>query len=224
MFKVLIVEDDKKIREIMTDNLKKWGLEGICIDDFEDVFKKFLEVKPHLVLLDINLPYFDGFYWCNKIREVSKVPIVFITSRDSNMDVIMAMNMGGDDYIKKPFSLEVLMAKIKAILRRTYSYTSTETDVIEHKGVILNLRNNRISYNDETVELSKNELRIISLLMEKSGQVVSRDEIMDNLWEDENFIDDNTLTVNINRLRKRLVNIGLTDFITTKRGQGYLVP
>ncbi len=224
MFKVLIVEDDKKIRTIIMDNLKKWGFQGISINNFEDVLNCFLEVQPHLILMDINLPYFDGFHWCSKIREISKVPIIFITSRDSNMDIIMAMNMGGDDYIAKPFSLEVLMAKIKAILRRTYSYNSLDTEVIEHKDLILNIKSNDIIYNNEKLELSKNEFKILTLLMEKSGQVVSRDEIMEALWEDEKFIDDNTLTVNINRLRKRLVKIGLDDFILTKRGQGYIVP
>lgn len=224
MFKVLIIEDDKKIRGIIMDNLKKWGFKGLAVEDFENVFKAFLEIQPQLVLIDINLPYYDGFYWCNKIREVSRVPIIFITSRDSNMDIIMAMNMGGDDYIQKPFSLEVLMAKIKAILRRTYSYNSNDTEVLEHDGLILNLKNNCISYNDEKIELSRNEYRILTLLMENSGKIVSRDEIMEYLWEGENFIDDNTLTVNINRLRKRLMDIGLDDYIQTKRGQGYIIP
>ena len=224
MFEILLVEDDKKISKIITSNLKKWGFQGRCVNDFEDVLNCFLDTEPHLVLMDINLPYYDGFYWCSRIREVSKVPIIFITSRDSNMDIIMAMNMGGDDYIQKPFSLEVLMARIKAVLRRTYSYNSTDTEIIEHNGLILNIKNNNIRFKDEKVELSKNEFKILTVLMEKSGQLVSRDEIMEVLWEDEKFIDDNTLTVNINRLRKRLMRIGLEDFILTKRGQGYIIP
>ncbi len=224
MFKVLIIEDDKKIRNIILDNLKKWGFQGISIENFEDVLKNVLEVQPHLVLIDINLPYYDGFHWCSKIREFSEVPIIFITSRDSNIDIIMAMNMGGDDYIQKPFSLDVLMAKIKAILRRTYSYNSKDTEILEHKGIVLNFKNNCISYNDDKIELSKNEFRILTILVENNGEIVSRDTIMQFLWEDENFIDDNTLTVNINRLRKRLMDIGLTDYVITKRGQGYMVP
>lgn len=223
MLKILIIEDDIKIREIILCNLKKWDFAGKAVKNFKDVFNVFIDYQPHLILLDINLPYYDGFYWCNKIREVSKVPIVFITSRDSNMDIIMAMNMGGDDYIKKPFSLEVLMAKIKAILRRTYSYTSLETDVCEYNDVVLNLKNYCILYRDNKIELSKNEFRIINLLMKNGGQVVSRDKIMQSLWKDESFIDDNTLTVNINRLRKKLSHIGLENFIKTKRGEGYII-
>ncbi len=224
MFKVLIIEDDKKIRKIIMDNLKKWGFQGISIVNFEDVLNNVLEVQPHLVLIDINLPYYDGFHWCSKIREFSEVPIIFITSRDSNMDIIMAMNMGGDDYIQKPFSLDVLMARIKAILRRTYSYNSKDTDVLEHRGLVLNFKSNCISYNDDKIELSKNEFKVLTILVENNGEIVSRDAIMKFLWEDENFIDDNTLTVNINRLRKRLMDIGLTDYVITKRGQGYMVP
>ncbi|MFP4015416.1 MAG: response regulator transcription factor [Halanaerobiales bacterium] len=224
MFKILLIEDDKKIRRIILERIEKWGFEGIEVIDFEDIFNIFLKTEPHLVLIDINLPYYDGFHWCNQIREVSKVPIIFITSRDSNMDIIMAMNMGGDDYINKPFSLEVLMAKIKAILRRTYSYNNNDIEILEHKGIILNLKNSTITYNQDKIELSKNEFKILTLLLENVSKIVSRDRIMEILWEDGNFIDDNTLTVNINRLRKRLSEIGLKDFVETKRGQGYMIP
>lgn len=223
MFKIMVVEDDIKIRDIILENIEKWGYDGLGVDDFNEVLNVFVEFKPHLVLLDINLPAFDGFYWCNKIREVSKVPIIFISSRNSNMDIIMSVNMGGDDFVQKPFSLEVLMAKVNALLRRTYSYTDIQANVIEHNGVVLNLRDNNIIYDEEHIELTKNEFRIIYILMKDSGKVVSRDKIMRKLWEDESFVDDNTLTVNINRLRKKLSDIGLNDFIKTKRGQGYII-
>lgn len=223
MFKIMIVEDDSKIREIILENIKKWGFDGIYVEDFNEVFNTFVKYEPHLVLMDINLPSFDGFYWCNKIREVSKVPIIFVSSRDTNMDIIMAMNMGGDDFVQKPFSLDVLMAKINAILRRTYSYSNTESNVIEHNGVVLNLKDNNLIYNEEKLELTKNEYKIVYILMKNNGSVVSRDKIMRSLWEDESFVDDNTLTVNINRLRKKLSNMGLEKFIQTKKGQGYII-
>ncbi|MEW8955316.1 response regulator transcription factor [Clostridium sp.] len=223
MFKILIVEDDPKIREIILENITKWGYEGKYVEDFSETLNVFIEYNPHLVLLDINLPYFDGFYWCNKIREISKVPIIFLSSRNTNMDIIMAMNMGGDDFIQKPFSLDVLMAKIQAIVRRTYSYANVESDVIEHNGAILNLKDSNLIFNDNKVELTKNEFKILYILMKNNGKVISRDKIMRSLWEDESFVDDNTLTVNINRLRKKLSDVGLDDFIVTKKGQGYII-
>jgi DNA-binding response OmpR family regulator len=219
----MIVEDDIKIREIILENVERWGYNGLAIEDFNLVFSTFVEFNPHLVLLDINLPTFDGFHWCNKIREVSKVPIIFISSRNTNMDIIMSVNMGGDDFVQKPFSLDVLMAKVNALLRRTYSYSSTESNVIEHDGVILNLKDNDIIYNEKKVELTNNEFKILYILIKNNGNVVSRDKIMRKLWEDESFVDDNTLTVNINRLRKKLSDIGVNDFIKTKRGQGYII-
>lgn len=223
MFKIMVIEDDIKIREIVLENIEKWGYKGLAVKDFSEVFNNFIEYQPHLVLLDINLPAFDGFYWCKKIREVSKVPIIFISSRNSNMDIIMAINMGGDDFIQKPFSLEVLMTKVNALLRRTYSYTDTNTDVLEYSGVVINIKDNTVTYNDYKEELTKNEFKILFTLMKENGNVVSRDKIMKKLWEDESFVDDNTLTVNINRLRKKLTDIGLEDFIKTKRGQGYII-
>jgi len=224
VFKIMIVEDDPKMREIVLENINKWGFEGFALTDFSAVLSEFIKFEPHLLLLDINLPAFDGFYWCSKIREISRVPIIFISSRESNMDIIMAMNMGGDDYLQKPFSLEVLMAKINALLRRTYSYTEHETSAVEHNGVILNLNDAHLQYENEKTELTKNEYRIAYILMKKAGQIVSRDEIMRGLWEDESFVDDNTLTVNINRLRRKLGDIGLNDFIQTRKGQGYIIP
>ncbi|GED18089.1 transcriptional regulator [Aneurinibacillus migulanus] len=223
MLKILIVEDDKTIRDVLRENIEKWGFEGFCEEDFSDVFATFVQYNPDLVLLDINLPFYDGFYWCNKIREVSKVPIVFISSRDTRMDIVMAMNMGGDDFIQKPFYIDVVMAKINAILRRTYSYTNMESNVIEHDGIVLNLQEGNFLCGEEKVELTKNEFKILYILMKSSGNIVSRDKIMRNLWEDESFVDDNTLTVNIARLRKKLKDAGKDDFIKTKKGQGYII-
>lgn len=224
MFKIMVVEDDPKLRDIVIENIQKWGFKGLAVNDFTAVLSEFLQFEPHLLLMDINLPAYDGFYWCERIRRISRVPIIFISSRDSNMDIIMAMNMGGDDYIQKPFSLEVLMAKMNALLRRSYSYVGIEANAIEYNGVILDLKDSHLQYNDQEVELTKNEYRIAYILMKKSGQVVSRDEIMRGLWEDESFVDDNTLTVNINRLRRKLRDIGLQDFIQTRKGQGYIIP
>ncbi len=223
MFKIMVVEDDKTIKNIILENIVRWGFTPIDIDDYGEVFNTFAKEEPHLVLLDINLPSYDGFYWCNKIRTVSKVPIVFISSRNSNMDIVMAMNMGGDDFVQKPFSMEVLMAKINALLRRTYDYTNVESSIIEHRTVVLNLKDNNLIYNDKKVELTKNEFKILYILMKNNGTIVSREKIMRKLWEDESFVDDNTLTVNINRLRKKLSDIDLENFIETKKGQGYVI-
>jgi DNA-binding response OmpR family regulator len=223
MFKILIVEDDKKMSDIILENIIRWGFEGRCIENFNDTFENFVKYEPQLVLMDINLPSHDGFYWCGKIREVSKVPIIFISSRNTNMDIIMAINMGGDDFIQKPFSLEVLMAKINALLRRTYNYTNTSSNLIEHNGVVLSLKDSSVIFKENKLELTKNEVKILYTLMKDKGNIVSRDSIMRALWEDESFVDDNTLTVNINRLRKKLEDIGLIDYITTKKGQGYVI-
>lgn len=223
MFKIMIVEDDSKMREIILDNIMRWGFEGYYVEDFNNVFEEFSRYEPHLVLMDINLTAYDGFYWCGKIREVSKVPIIFISSRNTNMDIIMAVNMGGDDFIQKPFSLEVLMAKINALLRRTYDYINIGSNIIEHGGVVLNLKDNVVIFKEKKSELTKNEFKILYTLMKDKGQIVGRDKIMRTLWEDESFIDDNTLTVNINRLRKKLEDLGLTEYIQTKKGQGYVI-
>ncbi|MBS4211169.1 response regulator transcription factor [Neobacillus rhizophilus] len=224
MFKVMIVEDDLKIRDIISEHLLKWRFEPSKITNFENLDEQFMVVKPHLVLLDINLPIYDGFYWCSKIRQLSNVPIIFISSRNQNMDIVMAMNMGGDDFIQKPFSLEVLTAKMNAILRRTYTYQQEEKEVIEHRGLILNLNKGNISYHNSEIDLTKNEFQILYLLLKKKETIVTRDEIMQALWESENFIDDNTLTVNIARLRRKLEDLGLIDFIETKKRQGYMIP
>ncbi len=223
VYKVMVVEDDLVIKEALADIITKWDYEAICVDDFSDVFNTFSKNLPHVILLDINLPCFDGFYWCTKIREVSKVPIVFISSRNSNMDIIMAINMGGDDFIQKPFFTDVVMAKINGIMRRTYSYSNVQSDILEYKGVVLSLGDNKVFYRNCKVELTKNEFRILHSLLRENGKVVSRDKLMRYLWEDESFVDDGTLTVNINRLRSKLEEIDLDGFIQTKKGQGYMV-
>jgi DNA-binding response OmpR family regulator len=223
MFKIMIVEDDEKMREIILENIVRWGFQGYYVQDFNNVFDDFAKYAPDLILMDINLTAYDGFYWCGKIREVSKVPIIFISSRNTNMDIIMAINMGGDDFIQKPFSLEVLMAKINALLRRTYNYTNASSNIIEHKGVVLNLKDSSVLFKDKKLELTKNEFKILYTLMKDKGDIISRDNIMRALWEDESFVDDNTLTVNINRLRKKLEDLGLIDYIQTKKGQGYVI-
>ena len=224
MYKILIVEDDKNLCSNIADGLLKWGFEPVCVEDFENVSVEFTKLNPHLVIMDINLPYFDGFYWCKKIRDISKVPVIFLSSRDSSMDIVMAINMGGDDYVTKPFSIEVLIAKIQALLRRSYSYGQGEIQIIECKGAILNLNDGILIYQDKVIELTKNEFKILQILMKNQGEIVSRESIMRGLWESEYYINDNTLTVNINRLRSKLEEIGLPNYIITKRSQGYLIP
>lgn len=224
MVKVYIVEDDIVIRDTIQKHLSKWGFEVAVVADYNNILNEFLEVEPQLVILDVNLPYFDGFYWCNQIREVSNVPIIFLSSRDSRMDQIMGMNMGADYYIEKPVDLDVLMARINALIRRTYSYVELEEpNVMEHNNVFLHIDTNTLTYLDEKVELTKNEFLILYELLKQKGRIVSRDEIMRVLWEDESFVDDNTLTVNVVRIRKKLTEIGLANFITTKKGQGYMI-
>ena len=221
--KIMIVEDEPIIRDMIGESIRKWGYETIILDDFSQVLEIFLKENPHLVLMDINLPVYDGFYWCNKIRDISKVPIIFISSRNTPMDMVMSINMGGDDFIQKPFYEEVLIAKIKALLRRTYSYTETVASIIEHDGIMLNLNNGDVFYGDKKAELTKNEFKILNILMQNKGSVVSREKIMRNLWEDESFVDDNTLTVNITHIRKKLAELGKENYIATMKGEGYII-
>lgn len=223
MYKVLIIEDDLKMRNLIGQYLAKWNFQPVMVEDFEKIDKQLIKESPHIILLDINLPGNDGFYWCSKLRHLSDVPIIFISSRTQSMDIVMAMNMGGDDYIQKPFSLEVLVAKMNAVLRRSNSIQNTERDVLTVGELTLNLHNAFVTYKNEEVSLTKNEFQILYLLMRKAGQIVSRDEIMRALWEDEHFIDDNTLTVNMTRLRKKLEEIGMEEAIQTKKRQGYLL-
>ncbi|GFP74842.1 response regulator transcription factor [Clostridium fungisolvens] len=223
MYKIMIIEDEEKIRNIITDSLKKWGFDIYSVEDFSNVVGEFVSYSPSLVLMDINLPVFDGFHWCNQIRNISKVPVLFLSSRNTNMDIVMAVNMGGDDYITKPFSMEVLIAKINAVLRRTYSYSDASIDVINYNGVLLSLKDNTLLYENKSTELTKNEFKILYVLMKNHERIVSREKIMQELWEDESFIDDNTLTVNINRLRRKLNEIGLGEYIKTVKNQGYMI-
>ena len=220
MYKIFIVEDDSTISEQIGKYLDRWGYETGCAKDFENILTQFISFEPQLVLLDIGLPFYNGYYWCGEIRKISQVPVVFISSASDNMNIVMAMNMGGDDFITKPFDLEVLLAKVQAILRRTYSF-GQQSSVMEYANVILNLMDMSILYSGTKLELSKNEFRIMQLLFEHAGNTVSREKIMKKLWDDECFVDDNTLTVNMNRLRKKLEETGIHDFIVTKKGIGY---
>lgn len=220
MFRILIVEDDNIISEKIKGHLEKWGYEVESVKDFADVMQDFIRFDPQLVLMDIGLPFYNGYYWCGEIRKISRVPILFISSASDNMNIVMAINMGGDDFVTKPFDLEVLSAKIQAILRRAYSFQA-QVSVLEYQGVILNLSDMTLLYEGNRIELSKNEFRIMQILFENAGNTVSRDDMMKRLWDNECFVDDNTLTVNVNRLRKVLAEGGLRDFISTKKGVGY---
>ncbi len=222
MYKILIVDDDMVIADTVKEQLIKWGYEARIVDDFNNVLKIFAEYGPHLVLMDIGLPFFNGYHWCAQIRNISKVPVIFMSSMSDNMNIVMAINMGGDDFVIKPFDMNVLIAKVQAMLRRTYSFAES-TNIIEHNGCILNMNDQTFIYNEEMVELTKNEYRILQCLLENIGKVVARDTIMMKLWESDNFIDDNTLTVNVARLRKKLENAGLKDYIKTKKGSGYII-
>ena len=222
MAKILIVEDDKIIVREMKKYMENWGYEAATIQNFKEILSEFAAFSPQLVLMDISLPFYSGYYWCEKIRQISKVPIIFVSSASDNMNIIMAVNMGGDDFIAKPFDFQVLMAKIQAILRRTYDFADN-SNLIEHKGLIFNLSDLTVLYNGKKAELTKNEARILQQLLEKKGKIVSRDSLMMRLWETDSFVDDNTLSVNVNRLRKKLEQLGLESFITTKKGAGYLI-
>ena len=222
MYKLLIVEDDAGIASAIKAQAEAWNMSCHAIEDFRNVMQEFVDYKPHLVLMDISLPFFNGYHWCAEIRRVSKTPIIFISSASDNMNIVMAMNMGGDDFIAKPFDMAVLMAKVQALLRRSYDFASS-APLIEHRGAILNLGDSTLTYQGTAIELSKNEYRILLSLMENKGRVVSREKLMERLWETDSFIDENTLTVNVARLRRKLEAAGLTDFITTKIGRGYIV-
>lgn len=222
MYRLLIVEDDKGIAEAIKNQAELWDLRVHCIENFRNIMTEFAEFDPHIILMDISLPFFNGYHWCSEIRKVSKVPIIFISSASDNMNMVMAMNMGADDFIAKPFDQSVLMAKLQAMLRRTYDF-SASVPVLEHRGALLNTGDNTLIYNDEKIALSKNEFRILLILMENKGKVVSREKLMEHLWESDSFVDENTLSVNVGRLRKRLDASGLEDFITTKFGIGYMI-
>jgi len=220
MHKILLVEDDEVIRQQVKKMLEQWDYEVVLVEDFMEVLSIFVKVEPHLVLMDIGLPLFNGYRWCQEIRKVSKVPIMFLSSRDQAMDIVMAINMGGDDFVTKPFDQNVLLAKIQGLLRRSYEFGKDQS-LLEYMGVILNLKAMDLVYQGEVVSLTKNEFQILQVLFERSGNIVSREDLMKELWNSDFFIDDNTLSVNVARLRKKLEAVGLKDFIETKKGVGY---
>lgn len=222
MYRILIIEDDMGIAEAIQVQAQMWNLDAVYVRNFRKVMEEFSAFDPHLVLLDITLPFYNGYHWCNEIRKMSKVPIIFISSASDNMNIVMAMNMGGDDFITKPFDQSVLIAKVQALLRRSYDFV-TAAPVLEHRGAELNTGDNTLMFRGQKIELTKNEYRILLALMESKGKVVSREKLMERLWESDSFVDENTLTVNVNRLRKKLDAAGLPNFIVTKFGVGYLI-
>lgn len=222
MYRILIVEDDSTIAEALKRHLEGWDHETVIAEDFKNIMAEFTRVEPDLVLLDIGLPFYNGFYWCSQIRQVSDVPIIFISSASDNMNIVMAMNMGGDEFIEKPFDLHVVTAKVQAILRRAYSYRGSAS-LMEYRGCIFNLADATVTYQNRKTDLTKNEFKIFQCLLENAGKIVTRDEIIARLWESDAFIDENTLTVNVARLRKKLAQIGLEEAVVTKKGIGYMV-
>ncbi|WP_124098413.1 response regulator transcription factor [Ruminococcus sp. Marseille-P6503] len=222
MYKILIIEDDSALAAAMKKHIESWNYDVCRVRNFENIIPEFTAYDPHLVLLDIMLPFFNGYHWCAELRKISRVPIVFISSVSDNMNIVMAMNMGGDDFIAKPVEPNVMIAKIQAILRRTYDMAG-KIPVLEHKGAVLNLNDTTLLYQDQRIELTKNEFRILQTLLENKGKVVSRDTLMTKLWQMDCYVEENTLTVNVARLRKKLEGAGLCDFIKTRVGSGYIV-
>ncbi|MDO5134499.1 MAG: response regulator transcription factor [Eubacteriales bacterium] len=223
MYRIMLVEDDESIGGVVKRHLESWGYEVERTEDFSQVLQEFVKKSPQLVLLDLKLPFYNGFHWCEEIRRISQVPIVFLSSAGDNMNMVMAMSRGADDFISKPFDLEVLTAKIQAILRRSYSFGGP-SNLLERGGAVLNLGNGTLAAGERSLDLTKNELKLLQTLFQQGGKVVSRDTLMVKLWESDSFVDDNTLTVNMTRLRRKLEGIGLKDFILTKKGMGYMVP
>lgn len=222
MYKLFIVEDDSGIASAVKELAETWEFEVRLCENFRAVTDEFAVFQPHIVLMDIGLPFFNGYHWCSEIRRISNVPVIFISSASDNMNIVMAMNMGADDFIAKPFDGNVLMAKVQALLRRTYDFAAA-SPMLSHRGAFLNTGNTSLTFNGEKIELTKNEYKILLCLMENKGRVVSREKLMEHLWETDYFVDENTLTVNVNRLRKKLDSAGLDSFITTKFGVGYIV-
>ncbi len=222
MYRIFIIEDDEIIARAVKQHLERWDYIVSGVSDFSNIMAEFAMFAPQLVLMDVKLPFYNGYYWCSEIRKVSKVPIIFISSASENMNIVMAVNMGGDDFIAKPFELEVLTVKIQAMLRRAYDFVG-QSIVLEHKGAILNLTETTLIFQKEKIELTKNELKILQILMENKDMVVKRDTIMTKLWENDSYVDENILSVNMNRLRKKLEAIGLKEFIITKKGIGYRI-
>ena len=222
MYKIFLVEDDDAIAAAVARHIASWGWEVRRAADYTDVAEEFAAFAPHLVLLDIGLPFRNGYHWCAEIRKLSQVPIIFLSSASDNMNIVMAMNMGGDDFIAKPFDLEVLTAKLQAMLRRTYDFAPPAA-LLGCRGAVLDTGDNTLRYQGETLALSRNEYRILQVLLEHKGTTVSRETLMRKLWETDSFVDENTLTVNMARLRRKLEGMGLTNFIRTRKGLGYLI-
>lgn len=222
MHRILVIEDDINMAQTIQKQIAAWGNEVQYVKDFQNVITEFAEFDPHLVLVDIMLPFFNGYHWCSEIRKISNIPIIFLSSAADNMNIIMAMNMGADDFIEKPFDLNVLIAKIQAVLRRTYDLAG-QVPYIEHRGAVLNLNDTTLVYEGNKIDLTRNEFRILQTLMEKKGKIVSRETLMTRLWEMDSYVEENTLTVNVTRLRKKLEAAGLNEFITTKVGSGYII-
>lgn len=222
MYKLLIVEDDAVIAKSIRHHMESWGYQAVCVENFQEVLQIFIAENPQLVLMDISLPFYNGYHWCDEIRRISKVPIIFISSASDNMNIVMAVNMGGDDFVAKPFDLGFLQAKVQALLRRTYDFAG-DGKLLEHNGMIFDMGKGLVSYKDARAELTKNEMGILGTLLEQKGRIVTRDKLMERLWESDSFIDDNTLTVNVARLRKKLEEIGICDMIKTRKGIGYVV-
>ena len=222
MYRIFIVEDDAVIASAVEGHLRSWGWDARCAGDFGNILAEVAAFDPQLVLMDISLPSYNGYHWCGQIRQVSRVPVIFISSAADNLNIVMAVNMGGDDFIAKPFDLDVLTAKIQAMLRRTYDFAG-QSRLLEHRGAVLNVDDGTLNAGNGRIDLTRNEHRILQVLLENKGRIVSRDTLMLRLWESDSYVDDNTLTVNMTRLRKKLEENGLTDFITTKKGSGYLI-
>ena len=222
MYRIFIVEDDPGLAEGIAQMVRAWGMDARIAGDFRRVAQEFAEYQPHLAVLDISLPFFNGYHWCQEIRRVSQVPILFLTSASDNVNVVMAMQLGGDDLLAKPFDLQVLSAKVQALLRRAYDF-GPPSHLLSCGGAVLNVSDGTLDAHGQRVELTRNECRILQLLLEHKGEIVSRDALMTRLWESDSFVDENTLTVNIARLRRKLEAAGLPDFIRTRKGAGYLV-
>lgn len=222
MYQIFLVEDDPGIAEAIAARAAQWDLRVTAAQDFRNILPEFLALRPHLVLLDIGLPYFNGYHWCAELRRISKVPILFLSSASDNLNMVMAMNLGADDFIAKPFDGDVLIAKMQALLRRAYDFGES-VPVLEHRGALLNTGDGTLHFGERTLTLSRNEFRILLCLLENKGRAVSRERLMERLWQTDQFVDENTLTVNVNRLRKKLDALGLPDFIVTRFGVGYLV-
>ncbi|GBG10351.1 DNA-binding response regulator [Paenibacillus agaridevorans] len=222
MFKIMLIEDDTTLFQEIKERLSLWSYEVFGVKQFDKVMQEFAEAGPELVIIDIQLPKFDGFHWCRMIRAHSNVPIIFLSSRDHPMDMVMSMQLGADDFVQKPFHFDVLIAKIQAILRRTYNYNNEPTQLKTWRGAAVDYMKNTIANDEGTAELTKNEMFILTYLVERKNKIVSRDELIASLWNNEQFVSDNTLTVNVNRVRKKLESIGLDPYIETKVGRGYM--